>query len=125
MTMNRALVTFLLPAAFALLFAGPAAASLQAPPIPYTLTQEVGDADGDGHQDAKAGIAGGYPCGCYCQVWTVHVHLEAAGQEADGHYVSGCTTDSYASYEGGAVDPLAPTLLDPDVDCWGPNCVAG
>ena len=122
MTMRRTLPTVLLLAALVLLFAGPAAASLQAPPLPVERDVNVDDTDGDGWEETDGYVVGGGPCGCACPVVFAGVHMEAAGSEAD--VVAGtvilpfCGFGAWWDVDPADPDLMAPIVVDPALWCW-------
>ncbi|MES2153907.1 MAG: hypothetical protein V4510_02110 [bacterium] len=116
--MSRTLrIAALAAAILALYMLQPAAAN----PLPYTITTNTSDTNGDGIPDPSAGIAGGMTCGCYCAVTTTTVDLQAVGQDV---YVynqdGGCTMDRSATVTSGDVDPYATPSVTYSSTCWGP-----
>lgn len=91
--------------------------------LPYTITHDVSDSDGDGLPEPSAGLSGGYPCGCMCPTYTNTLHVEAAGQELFvSHTSGGCYENDHVEADPGEVDPDGPIGVDPQSSCSGYNC---
>ena len=91
--------------------------------LPYTLTHNVSDTNGDGVPDPAVRFYGGYACGCYCPVTTTTLHIEAAGQSADARDVDGCgQTDYGAGVTSGQINPTATPVVQYSSTCSGGNC---
>ncbi len=96
-------------------------ASARSDLLPYTVTTNTADTNGDGVTDPSVVVSGGMVCGCYCPVTTTTLHIEAVGQQVDYREVKGgCYTYEGASATSGEVDPTATPTYSYSSTCSGP-----